>query len=112
MSEHPFSAMERSEDLPPKVERQITALAAEDDETLWRMLRGRFSLAKSARLEELNLQRQAGDWGEDREQEAEQLANELEEYIVLRAQAMSLLVQRGHNPATILEQLQIVQVSE
>jgi len=112
MRERLLSAMERGEDLSPELERQITALAAEDDETLWRMLRGQFSPAKSARLESLHFQRQAGDWDENREEEAEQLANEMEDYMLLRAHAMSLLMQRGHDPAKILGQLQIVQVSE
>jgi hypothetical protein len=104
--------VEREESLPPELEQQIAALAAEDDEMLWAMLRGRFAPAKSARLEELHLQCQAGDWDEERAQEAEQLATEMEEYMLLRAQAMFLLMQRGHDPAKILEQLQIVEVWE
>lgn len=104
--------MEQEADLPPELERQVAALAAEDDETLWGMLRGQFPLTKSTRLEEIHLQFQAGDWNEQRAQEAEQLANEMEEYMLLRAQAMLLLMQREHDPAKMLEQLQIVQVWE
>ena len=112
MRERLLSAMERGEDLPPDLERQVIALAAEDDDELWKMLGGRFAPAKFIRLEELNFQRQAGNWDENRAQEAEQLANEMEQFMFLRAQAMSLLMQRGHDPSKILEQLQIVQVAE
>lgn len=107
-----LSAMARGEYLPPDLEREVATLAAEDDDRLWRMLRGRFSPEKSARLELLNFQHQAGDWDENRAQEAEQLANEIEQFMFLRAQAMSLLIQRGHDPATILEHLQIVEVGK
>ena len=105
MRERLLSALKREETLPPELRRRAAALAAEDDETLWGMLWGRFSPAKSARLEELNLQRSAGDWNEERVQEAEQLATEMEHYMFLRAQAMSLLMQRGHDLSELLEQL-------
>lgn len=98
-----LSALEREENLPPELERQVTALAAADDETLWQIVWGRFSPAKAARLKALNWQRTTGDWNEELTQEAAQLATEMDEYMLLRAHAMSLLVQRGHDLLELLE---------
>lgn len=93
-------ALPADEDLPPELSRQAAALAAANDETLWRMLRGTFPRKKSARLESLNFQRQAGEWNDALAHEAEQLAIEMEQYMFLRAQAMSVLMQRGHDLST------------
>lgn len=97
-------ALPADDDLPPELSRQVAALAAADDETLWQMLRGTFPRKKSARLESLNLQRQAGEWNDELAQEAEQLATELEDYMFLRAQAMAVLMQRGYDLSTFSKQ--------
>ena len=93
-------ALPADEDLPPELGRQVAALASVDDETLWQMLRGTFPRKKSARLELLNLQHQSGEWNDELAQEAEQLATEMEQYMFLRAQAMSVLMQRGYDLST------------
>jgi len=97
-------ALPADEDLPPELFRQVAALAAADDETLWQMLKGTFPRKKSARLESLNLQHQAGEWNDELAQEAEQLATELEDYMFLRAQAMAVLMQRGYDLSTFGKQ--------
>lgn len=97
-------ALPADDDLPPELSRQVAALAAADDETLWQMLRGTFPRKKSARLESLNLQHQAGEWNDELAQEVEQLATELEDYMFLRAQAMAVLMQRGYDLSTFGKQ--------
>lgn len=97
-------ALPADDDLPPELIRQVAALSVANDETLWQMLRGTFPPKKSARLESLHFQRQAGKWNDEMAHEAEQLASEMEQYIFLRAQAMSVLMQRGYDLSVLGKQ--------
>ncbi len=97
-------ALPADEELPIELLRQVTALASADAETLWQMIKGTFPSKKSARLESLHLQRQAGEWNDELAHEADKLTTEMEQYMFLRAQAMSLLMQRGYDLSTFSRQ--------
>jgi hypothetical protein len=52
-------------------------------------------------LEALHLRRQARNLSQAEAHQAAALADELEQFMFLRAQAMSLLMQRGHNVSVL-----------
>lgn len=84
-------------EISPDLLKAISRLAASSDATLWQAARARFPEEKPARLEALHLRRQQGDLSHVDAQQTATLADELERFMFLRAQAMSLLMQRGHD---------------
>ena len=90
-------ALPADDDLSNELQQAMARLATSDDETLWRAATNRFSQEKSAKLESLHLRRQAGDWSETLAHQSAALATEMEEFMFLRAYAMSLLMQRGYD---------------
>lgn len=97
-------ALPADEDLSPDLRRRIAVLATADDEMMWLAVKGYFPKDKAERLELLHLQRQAGDWNDKMAQEAEELTAEMEQFMLLRAQAMSFLMQRGHDISALAGQ--------
>ena len=92
-----------ADDIPPaELAAAMARLATADDATLLHTAKAHFSEAKSARLEMLHLRRQTDAWSKTEERDAETLTAELEQFMFLRAQAMSLLMQRGYDVAAIL----------
>lgn len=102
MVEAVAGALPADDMLPTELADTLAHLATADDDTLLRAAKARFSEAKSARLETLHLRRQNNAWSRMEELEAEALTAELERFMFLRAQAMSLLMQRGYDVAAIL----------
>ncbi len=90
-------ALPADEDLSPELSKAMAQIAASDDETLWQAAKAQFPKEKSVLLESLHLRRQAGDWNDAKARQAAALAAELEQFMFLRAHAMSLLMQRGHD---------------
>jgi hypothetical protein len=97
-------ALPADDALSSELRRQIADLAAVDDTALWQLVRGQFPKNKATRLESLHLLRQAGDWNETLAHEADMLTTEMEQFMLLRAQAMSLLMQRGHDLSALAQQ--------
>lgn len=97
-------ALPADDDLPAELQQAMVRLAALNDAALVRAATGQFPVEKSARLESLHLRRQTGEWNEAHAEEAASLSSEVEEFVFLRAYAMSLLMQRGHSPADILQE--------
>lgn len=85
------------EDLSPELAKAVSRLATLDDDALWQATQARFPSEKSTQLERLHLRRQAGDLSQAEVHQAAALAAELEQFMFLRAQALSLLMQRGHD---------------
>lgn len=95
-------ALPADDELSTDLQQAMRRLAASNDETLWQTATARFPQEKSVKLESLHLRRQTGDWAESLARESAALASEMEEFIYLRAYAMSLLVQRGHDPTELV----------
>ena len=92
-----------ADDAPPaELAAAMAQLATADDATLLHTAKAHFPEAKSARLEMLHLRRQTDAWSKTEERDAETLTAELEQFMFLRAHAMSLLMQRGYDVAAIL----------
>lgn len=88
--------------LPTELADALAQLVIANDDTLLSAAKARFPAAKSVRLETLHLRRQTDAWSKMEEREAEELTTEQEQFMLLRAQAMSLLMQRGYDVAAIL----------
>lgn len=92
------------QDLSPDLLQAISQLANLNDDALWQAAKARFSKQKSAHLEALHLQRQNKGLSSTEAQHAAELADELEQFMFLRAQAISFLMQRGYNVSTLVTQ--------
>jgi len=90
-------ALPADDELSPELSRAVANLATADDAALWRAVRVQFPADKSTQLERLHIRRQAGVATEADARQAAELAAELEKFMFLRAQAMSFLMQRGHD---------------
>jgi hypothetical protein len=94
------SAVPADESLSPDLEEAVVRLALMDDNALWELVQTHFPAEKSARLSALHWKRQDSGLVQAETQQAAQLAQELEQFMFLRAQAMALLMQRGHELST------------
>lgn len=90
-------AVPAADELPPELAETISSLAHLDDETLQRAARSHFSAKKVAELEALHLKRQDEGLTEDEAQRAAELTRQYERAMLIRAQAMGLLMQRGYD---------------
>ncbi len=95
-------AVPPDEELPPDLVAAVARLATLDDAALWQTVRARFPAEKSTQLEALHLQRQATGLSQGATQQAVALTNELEKFMFIHAQAMALLMQRGHDLSTLV----------
>jgi len=86
--------------LKPELSAAVAQLAVAADAALLQLVRARFPAEKSAQLEALHLRRAVAAWNEAEARQADALATELEEFMFLRAQAMSFLLQRGYDLKT------------
>lgn len=98
------TALPSEDELPPELAEAVAQLALLDDEALQRMVRRPFPPEKAAQLEALHLKRQDAGLSQAEAQTAAKLARDYEHALFLRAQAMALLLQRGYDVATMLEQ--------
>ncbi|MBX2997825.1 MAG: hypothetical protein KF893_04895 [Caldilineaceae bacterium] len=83
---------------------EVERLATANDKTLLQMAKSQFPPQKFAQLEALHLRRQERAWSEAESRQADELATELEQFIFLRAQAMSFLLQRGYDVAALISE--------
>ena len=91
-----------TEVLPDELEHAIAELIAVDDAILWQVARSHMPLDAIERLQELNLKRQREGLTDTEQQESDQLIRQYERSMLVRAQAVALLKQRGHDVSTIL----------
>ena len=96
------SATPATEVLPDELERAIAEFIAVDDAILWQVARSHMPLDAIERLQELNLKRQREGLTDTEQQESDQLIRQYERSMLVRAQAVALLKQRGHDVSTIL----------
>ena len=90
--------------LPASLEAALAALTTADDTTLWRTARdSHLSQADSDAIEQLHFQRQRGETlSAQQEQRLDELMEQYERAMLLRAQAAALLKGRGQNVDSLL----------
>src|SRR4051794_16082811 len=88
--------------LPDDLTEMLASFATLDDSTLWRLARSRVADADQARLAELADQRQRDGLSVDELREAEELAEQHDRVIAVRAKAAALLKARGHDISPLL----------
>jgi hypothetical protein len=91
-----------TEALPADLEHALAQLASLDDAALWQAARSRMPMDAADRLQGLNLKRQREGLDEAEQRESDQLVDQYERAMVLRAQAAVLLKQRGHDVSSLL----------
>jgi hypothetical protein len=80
----------------------ITSLAMLDDATLRRAAKSHFSVEYAAELEALHFKRQDAGLTEEETRRATELTRQYERAMVTRAQALALLLQRGHDVSDLI----------
>jgi plasmid stability protein len=96
------SALSNTEELPTETSDALAQLAYLNDEELWQAAQVSLSPEENMRMQTLLLKRQAEGLTRLEQEEAEQLLRHSEHIMLLRAQAMALLHERGHNVAQLL----------
>jgi len=96
------AAIPADEELPSDLADAVARLATANDDALWQLVHARFSAEKSAQLENLHLKRQDRGLNQSEAKQAADLAEELEKFMFMRAQAMALLMQRGHDLSSLI----------
>lgn len=91
-----------ADELPPDLAEAMSSLAHLDNETLQRAARSHFSAEKAAELEALHLKRQDEGLTEDEARRAAELTRQYERAMLIRAQAMALLMQRGYDVSGLI----------
>lgn len=97
------AALPAEPELSAELTQAISQLSILHDADLIKMIKSQFSPKKSAQLEALHLKRQETELTPYETQLAAEIAEEMEEFMLLRAQAMSLLLQRGHDITSLLQ---------
>ncbi len=90
------------ESLPRDMEQAIADLQVLDDEALWRAARAGLSEEARTRLEELNLKQQREGFTPSEREEHAHLLHQYDRAILVRAHAMQLLKERGHDVSQLL----------
>jgi len=90
-----------TEALPDELERVLAHLAHLDDATLWQTARSRIPSEASERLEALNLKYQRAGRTPPEHAESNELVHLYERSMLVRAQAIALLKQRGHDVSSL-----------
>jgi hypothetical protein len=91
-----------TDEMSPDLVEAIASLAQLDDATLQRAAQSHFAGDKAAALEQLHLKRQAEGLTQDEARRASDLTREYERAMVIRAQAIALLMQRGYDVKNLL----------
>jgi hypothetical protein len=101
-----ISSSPESEDegsLSPELQKKLDAMRKWDTEKLKRVLAKTYSSRKSDRIENLLFKRGRGETLTDKENaEMEQIIEEQNEFMLVRAEAMVLLAERGEDVKTLL----------
>ena len=97
------AAAPEGDDLPPDLARALSQLSSLDDRSLWLAARDRLSDTALAELETLNLKQQREGLTEDETERLAELARGYERVILLRAEAASLLQERGHDISVLVD---------
>lgn len=90
------------DDLPPKLTDEMEQLLFLSDADLWRAARSQLTAKENARMQALVSKRQQIGLSRQEEEEVDGLLVRYERSMLLRAQSMALLKERGHDVAELL----------
>jgi hypothetical protein len=96
------SAVPVADDLPVELAEAISSLALLDDEALWRAARSHLPTEAAEQMECLHLKRQKEGLTETETRTLAGLVRQYERAMLIRAQAMALLKERGHDVSEFL----------
>ncbi len=96
------TAVPVADDLPADLNEAISPLSLLDDAALWRAARSRMAAETAAQLEALHLKRQRDGLTATEDQTLAGLVRHYERVMLVRAQAATLLKQRGHDVSELL----------
>jgi plasmid stability protein len=90
-----------ADDLPADLNQALTSLELLDDEELGRAARGGLARTLAAELEALHFKQQREGLTEAERQRCAELVRQYERAMLLRAQAVAVLRQRGHDVSSL-----------
>lgn len=96
------AALPTLDDLPAPLADEMAQLVFLSDAELWRTARSELSLADSERMQELAYKRQRVGLSRREEEEADELLVRYDRSMLLHAQSMALLKERGHDISLLL----------
>ncbi len=85
------------EKLPTELANAVSALQLLDDKTLWQAARTHLSAKLITKMERLHDHRRNGNLNKIEEEELADLIKEYEKAIVIRSEAMGILMERGYD---------------
>ena len=88
---------EEEDELPAGLEQELASLALLDDNALWRAARSHMSAEAAAQAETLNHKLQREGLTKAEFQTLDDLTQQYERYMLIRAEAAVLLMRRGHD---------------
>ncbi len=91
------------EELPPRLARAVNELHELDDEALWRVARDHLPREAARELESLNHKQQREGLSSAEEETSSQLAEAYERFLLLRAEAVGLLQERGYDISGLVD---------
>jgi hypothetical protein len=96
------AAMSDDDDLPPELKSELARMETLDDEALWRAAQPSFTVRQSRRLESLHFKLQDEGLTEAERAEEQALLRAADRSMLIRAQALALLKQRGRDIAPLI----------
>ena len=96
------TAVPIGDELPANLAEGISPLTVLEDAALWRAAQSRLPVAEAEQLADLHLKRQREGLTEVESQTVAALVQQHERAMLVRAQAIALLKQRGHDVSSLL----------
>ena len=96
------AALPTLDDLPAPLVDEMAQLVFLSDAELWRAARNELAAEENERMQELLHKRQRAGLSRREEEEADELLRRYDRSMLLRAQAMALLKERGHDVSELL----------
>ena len=97
------SVSSEEERLPEDLNNAITALSLLDDKTLWQAARTHLPVKTVTRMEGLHAKRGDERLTQIEEQELRQLVKDYEKSILIRSEAMGILMERGYDISKLIK---------
>ena len=95
-------AMAAEDELPQEFSSSLEELSLLDDRAFLRVAHKKMKASETARMEKLHLKRQQNGLSESESQRLARLMQQYEKHMLLRAQSIALLKQRGHDVSKLL----------
>lgn len=96
------AARPKSQELPTALAQAVAELPKFDDEALWQVARDHLPRQAAEKLEKLNLKQQREGLSRSEEAALDRLTASYERFLLLRAEAASLLRKRGHDVSELI----------